>query len=259
MKDIIVIKCGGSMIDSLSDDFYKSIKELKDSGLQPVIVHGGGPAINQMLEQLEIESEFNNGLRKTTSDVMDVVEMVLSGSMTNTLVRNLARHQLSAIGMTGFDGSLLKAKAMDFNNLGFVGEITEVNTDFLLNIISMGIIPVISPLAAGIDGAACYNINADTAAGSIAVSLRASKLLFVTDVPGVLKEKDLIERAAVSDIMKLIEEGTITGGMVPKVLAAIDSLDGGMSNVMIVSGKSSLLNGDKLIGTTIHKELEAVY
>ncbi|RST73022.1 acetylglutamate kinase [Siminovitchia acidinfaciens] len=259
MKDIIVIKCGGSMIDSLSDDFYKSIKDLKDSGLQPVIVHGGGPAINQMLEELEIKSEFNNGLRKTTSDVMEVVEMVLSGSMTNTLVRNLAKHGLPALGMTGFDSSLLKAKALDFENLGFVGEITEVNSDFLLNIISMGVIPVISPLAAGIDGAACYNINADTAAGAIAVALNASKLLFVTDVPGVLKEKSLIENATVPDMMKLIDDGTITGGMVPKVMAAIDSLDGGMSNVMIVSGKNSLLNGEKIVGTTIYKEMEAVY
>src|SRR5690606_34861742 len=160
---------------SLSDDFYRSIRTLKDSGLQPVIVHGGGPAINQMLEELEIESEFNNGLRKTTSDVMEVVEMVVSGSMTNVLVRNLTEHQMPALGLTGFDGSLLKAKAKDFESLGFVGEITEVNKDFLLNIISMGVIPVISPLAEGIDGAACYNINADTAAGSIAVALKASR------------------------------------------------------------------------------------
>ncbi|GIN21197.1 MAG TPA: acetylglutamate kinase [Bacillus bacterium] len=259
MKDIIVIKCGGSMIDSLSDEFYKSIKALKDSGLHPVIVHGGGPAINQMLDELKIESEFHNGLRKTTSKVMDVVEMVLSGSMTNTLVRNLAKYQLPALGMTGFDGSLLKAKAKDFENLGFVGEVKEVNSDFLFNIISMGVIPVISPLAEGIDGASCYNINADTAAGSIAVALKASKLLFVTDVPGVLKESTLIENATVPDILSLIDDGTITGGMVPKVMAAINSLDGGMSNVMIVSGKNSLLNGEKLVGTTIYKELEAVY
>ena len=259
MKDIIVIKCGGSMIESLSDDFYKGIKTLKDSGLKPVIVHGGGHAINKMMNDLKIESEFNNGLRKTTSNVMEIVEMVLSGSMTNTLVRNLNKQGMPALGLTGFDGQLLQAKAKDLDQLGFVGEITHVNKDFLLNIMSLGVIPVISPLAYGTDGAACYNINADTAAGSIAVALQASELLFVTDVPGVLKEKQLIEKTAKTDIMNLIEDGTITGGMVPKVLAAIDSLDKGMSKVMIVSGKNSLLNGKKIIGTTIHKEMEAVY
>ncbi|MFD1706632.1 acetylglutamate kinase [Siminovitchia sediminis] len=259
MKDIIVIKCGGSMIDSLTDEFYKSMKTLKDNGLQPVIVHGGGPAINQMLQNLEIESEFHNGLRKTTAEVMDVVEMVLSGSMTNTLVRNLTAHGLQALGLTGFDGSLLKAKAKNFEHLGYVGEITEVNKDFLLNIISMGIIPVISPLAAGTDGHSSYNINADTAAGNIAVALNARKLLFVTDVPGVLKDQELIEHASVKEIQKFIDDGIITGGMVPKVMAAIDSLDGGMSDVMIVSGKTSLLDGEKLVGTTIYKQLEAVY
>lgn len=257
MNKIIVIKFGGSMIDSLSEEFYEGIKKLKDGSWQPLIVHGGGPAINQMLDSLKIESEFHNGLRKTTEKVMDVVEMVLSGSMTNTVVRNLNKHGLSAIGMTGFDGHLLEAEAIDYEKLGYVGEITHVNKDLLLNVMSLGMIPVISPIAPGTDSQSCYNINADTAAGSIATAIGAKKLLFVTDVPGVLKEQQLIQKVTKSEIVELINEGTITGGMIPKVMAALKSLDGGMSEVMIVSGNANVVHGEKIIGTTIKKEMEA--
>ncbi|WP_339163265.1 acetylglutamate kinase [Siminovitchia sp. FSL W7-1587] len=258
MSKIIVIKFGGSMIDSLSDEFYEGIKKLKDGGWQPLIVHGGGPAINQMLHNLKIKSEFHNGLRKTTKAVMDVVEMVLSGSMTNTIVRNVNNHGLSAIGMTGFDGPLLEAKPIDFEKLGYVGEITHVNKHLLLKVMALGMIPVISPIAPGADGKISYNINADTAAGSIATALDAEKLLFVTDVPGILKNEQLMEVATKSEILNLINEGTITGGMIPKVKAALDSLDEGMSEVMIVSGNAHIVSEGKIIGTTIKKELEEI-
>lgn len=257
MNKIMVIKFGGSMIDALSEQFYEGIKKLKESGWHPFIVHGGGPAINQMLNSLKIESGFHNGLRKTTEQVMDVVEMVLSGSMTNRIVRNLTKHGLPAIGMTGFDGHLLQAKAIDYEKLGYVGEITYVNKDLLLNVMSLGMIPVISPIAPGADGKSCYNINADTAAGAIATAVEAEKLLFVTDVPGILKERQLIEEATKSEIIELINDGTITGGMIPKVKAAMHCLDGGMSEVMIVSGNANIVNGEKIIGTMIKGELEA--
>jgi acetylglutamate kinase len=257
MHNIIVLKLGGSMIESLSEAFYEGIKMLKDSGWKPVIVHGGGPAINQMLNSLNIESEFHNGLRKTTKEVLDVVEMVLSGPMANMIVKNLNKHGIPGIGMTGFDGRLLEAKAIDFETLGYVGEITHINKDVLLHMMQLGFVPVISPIAAGSDGRSGYNINADTAAGAIASALGAKKLLFVTDVPGILKNHKLIEEATETDIIALMKEGTITGGMIPKVKAALESLADGMSEVMIVSGNTNIVSGQNIIGTAIKKEWEA--
>lgn len=257
MGDVIVIKCGGSMIDSLSDEFYQGIKTLQDNGFKPIIVHGGGPAINKLLDAMQIESEFVNGLRKTTLDVMNVVEMVLSGTLTNKLVRELKKHDISAIGITGADGSLMHAEAKDLENLGFVGEITNINQELLMNLIAIGMVPVISPIAEGVDGADRYNINADTAAAAIAVAVQAKKLLFVTDVPGVLSGGQLIETATNIEMLQLIDDGIISGGMIPKVMAAIDSLEGGMTEAMIVSGFANLIEGSKIIGTTIRKVKEA--
>ncbi|MBS4203475.1 acetylglutamate kinase [Lederbergia citrea] len=258
MDGIVVIKCGGSMIDSLSKDFYEGIREMQNNGYKPIIVHGGGPAINQLLEDLSIESEFVNGLRKTTDDVMNVVEMVLSGTMTNKLVRQLQKHGITSIGITGSDGGLMYAKAKDLENLGLVGEITHVNQDLLFNLISIGLVPVISPIAMSSDSEDYYNINADTAAAAVAVAVKAEKLLFVTDVPGVFKDSKIIEQATTIEIMSLIDDGTISGGMIPKVMAAIHSLEGGMNEVMIVSGQTHLLDGSKINGTTIQREMEAV-
>ena len=259
MSGVIVIKTGGSMIDSLTDDFYKSIKQMQNLGYKPVIVHGGGPAINRILNGLKIESIFVNGLRKTTPEVMEVVEMVLSGQITNKLVRQLQLHGMNAIGINGADGGLLYARARDKENLGLVGEITQINHELIEKLIELDFIPVISPIACGVDGEECYNINADTAAGEIAVSIHAEKLLFVTDVPGVLKDGDIIENTTKSEILSLIDEGTIYGGMIPKVMAAIRGLEGGMSESIIVSGMSPLIDGGTIIGTIIRKELEAVY
>ncbi|HEY4553038.1 MAG TPA: acetylglutamate kinase [Bacillaceae bacterium] len=258
MTGIIVIKCGGSMIDSLDQDFYEGIKKLQEDGFRPVIVHGGGPAINQLLETLEIESEFIDGLRKTTKDVLHTAEMVLSGSMANRLVRGLQKYGMPSISVTGFDGQCIQAEAMDPERLGFVGRITGVDSGFLNNLISMGLIPVISPLAAGVDGEEFYNINADTAAGAVASSLKAEKLLFVTDVPGVLHKGSLIQHATYDEIMRYIQDGTITGGMIPKVKAALECLDDGMEETMIVGGNSPFYKDSAIIGTAIRKEREAV-
>lgn len=258
MAEIIVLKCGGSMIDDLSDQFYESIKLMKSKGIQPIIVHGGGPAINQMLDQLQIKTEFINGLRKTSLEVMNVAEMVLSGAMANKLVRELQNHDISAIGISGSDGSLLQAKAKDFHNLGYVGEITDVNEQFLFNLLSLGMIPVISPLAVGVDGPEIYNVNADTVAAAVAKAVKAKKLLFVTDVPGVLNGNTLLNNTSVAEINVLIEEGIITGGMIPKVEACIHSLEAGVEEAMIVSGHSHLFNGQQITGTLIQKEMEAV-
>ena len=253
MDGIVVIKCGGSMIDTLSDDFYKSIKKMQQKGYKPVIVHGGGPAINKRLDEMNIKSEFVNGLRKTTSDVMDVVEMVLSGTMTNKLVRQLTLQGIQSIGITGCDGGFMYAEAKDMHSLGYVGEVTKVNQQLLVNLLSIGLVPVISPIAMSEDGSERFNINADTAAAAVAVAVKAEKVLFVTDVPGVLKDNQIIEQASRTEMISLIDNGTISGGMIPKVMAAVRSLDGGLKEAMIVSGKTQLLDGEKIVGTTIVK------
>lgn len=258
MDKIIVIKCGGSMIDDLTDQFFADIKKIQKHGYKPIIVHGGGPAINRLLENLQIQSEFINGLRKTTREVMEVVEMVLSGNITNKIVRSMHTNGISAIGVTGSDSGLIQAEAKDFENLGLVGEVTEINRDLLLNLISMDLVPVISPIAIGKNTTEYYNVNADSAAAAIAVAVNAEKMLFVTDVPGVLKGEQMLEKVTQKDILSLIEDGVITGGMIPKVLAALKSLEGGMNRVMIVSGKSPLFRKGQFIGTTILKEQEAV-
>ena len=254
MNNIIVVKCGGSTIAELSDDFFFSIKALKDAGNLPIIVHGGGPEINKMLQVLKIESEFINGLRKTTKEVLDTAEMVLCGKVNKRLVMKLQNAGLNSIGLSGCDAKLIEAVAIDKQTLGFVGDVTNVNAIFLKDILEQGMIPVIAPIGIGEDGES-YNINADSAAGAIADSLGANQLLFVTDVPGVLKEGVLLEQVTITDIVNLIEEGTIYGGMIPKVKAAIKSLQGNIESVMIVNGKGTSLTKDgNIVGTKVLKQ-----
>ncbi|MBO0992999.1 acetylglutamate kinase [Bacillus sp. SD088] len=258
MEKIIVIKCGGSMIDDLSEKFFMDIKKMQEHGFKPIIVHGGGPAINRLLENLQIQSEFINGLRKTTEEVMEVVEMVLSGSITNKIVRSMHANGISAIGMTGSDSGLIQAEAKDFEKLGFVGEVTSINRELLLNLLSMDLVPVISPIAISENSNQYFNVNADSAAAAIAVAMNADKILFVTDVPGILKNKQVMETVSQNEVQTLIQEGVITGGMIPKVLAALKSLEGGMNRVMIVSGKTPLYREGHFIGTTILKAEKVV-
>lgn len=257
--ETIVIKCGGSILSQLSDSFFNSIKELKESGYKVVVVHGGGPEIGQTLSSLNIKSEFVNGLRKTTKEVLDVVEMVLSGTVNKKVVVELEKAGIPSVGLSGCDARLIKAKPVDLEQLGYVGEVERINVAFLEYLISQNYVPVISPI--GIDeNFSKYNINADTAAASVAIALKAKHLLFVTDVDGIKKDGELLPSLSTDSVLTLIDEGTIYGGMIPKVKAALSALnDGGLNEITIINGKGSLLSMDgTLKGTKIVKELEVV-
>lgn len=254
MNDIIVLKCGGSIIDQLSPSFFANIRNLQEKGLKPIIVHGGGPAIGEMLSDLEIESEFINGLRKTTKEVMNVVEMVLTGVVRNEITRKLSDAGIQSVGLSGSDANLLAAKPKDFEGLGYVGEVTDVNVDVIRRLIDIDIVPVITPIGIGLDGTR-YNVNADTAAGSIAKAVSAKQLIFVTDVPGIMVEHELLESVTAEDVNEMIHTGVIYGGMIPKVEAAFSGLSGGIQEAMIVDGNQSVLSTTEteLVGTVIRK------
>lgn len=251
MDNIIVFKCGGSSVDDLSDEFFANMHILQKSGIKPVIIHGGGPAIKNNLSKLNIEFEFIDGLRKTTKEIIDVVEMVLSGNVNSSLTRRFNQANLKAIGVAGTDDQLIIAKPINFEKYGLVGEVEEVNVSLLKKLLKDDYIPIISPIA--IDKAGNrYNVNADTAAGSIAKALQAKQLIFVTDVPGILKDDKLISEVTTTDVEKLINKGTIYGGMIPKVRAALNGLEGNVNEVKIINGKKSVLtNENQLLGTTI--------
>ena len=252
VDEIIVLKCGGSALDDLSDQFFENIRYLQKAGKKLVIVHGGGPAIGEMLEQLQIKSEFIDGLRKTTEEMMDTVEMVIVGKVNPALTRRVNSFGLQAVGLSGSDLTFLHARPIDKEKYGLVGEVSYVNTDRLRQLLDVDVIPVISPIALGEDGKR-YNVNADTAAGAIASALRAEELIFVTDVPGILHDGKLLEHVTTSQVESLITKGVIYGGMIPKVEAALDGIYGNVHKVMIVNGKDSQLKTKtELKGTTIH-------
>ena len=251
-KKTIVIKYGGHAMgdDKLAEDFAKDIVLLKQVGLNPIIVHGGGPQIGAMLERLKIQSSFIDGLRVTDKDTIDVVEMVLAGSINKQIVTAINKAGGRAVGISGKDGSLIKARKLhrtkrdpDSNiekvlDLGFVGEPEEVNPKALNMIVETGLIPVIAPIGIGADGET-YNINADTAAGAIAAAAKAARLLMLTDVAGVLdKDKKLIERISVDDAKKLEADGVIEGGMIPKVNTCINAREQGVDAVVVLDGRA---------------------
>ncbi|MCT8140432.1 acetylglutamate kinase [Anaerobacillus sp. CMMVII] len=258
MNDVIVVKCGGSTLNELSDQFFSSMKLLKDLDLKPIIVHGGGPEINELLNKLQVTSEFVGGLRKTTEEVLEVAEMVLTGKVNKWLVTKFQKAGLTSIGISGCDASLLKALPINKEQLGFVGKVTSVNGEFLQQLLSINVMPVIAPI--GIDDAGNhYNINADTAAGAVAESIKAKKMIFVTDVPGILKDNQLQKVVSISEITEMIEDGTIYGGMIPKVTAAAKCLQGHIDEVYIIDGKGkNLMDGRELVGTKIVKSKEPV-
>ncbi|TCD16477.1 acetylglutamate kinase [Oricola cellulosilytica] len=247
----VVVKYGGNAMGdvSLGEAFAQDIALLKQSGVNPVVVHGGGPQIGAMLKKMGIESKFEGGLRVTDRPTVEIVEMVLAGSINKEIVAMINAAGEWAIGLCGKDGNMVfaeKAKKTvtdpDSNierilDLGFVGEPVEVDRTLLDLLAKSEMIPVIAPVAPGRDGHT-YNINADTFAGAIAGSLGASRLLFLTDVPGVLdKQGELIKELTVSEARGLIKDGTISGGMIPKVETCIDALDRGVEGVVIVNGK----------------------
>ncbi len=257
MDNIIVLKFGGSTIDTLSEDFYKNLQKLQNVGLKPIIVHGGGPAIKKMLDEQHIHAEFVDGLRKTTAQAMDVVEMVLSGSVNSAITRTLNASGIRAIGLSGSDDRLLQAKAKNLLKYGYVGDVEQVNVSLLYELVNIGVVPVIAPVGIGEDGRR-YNINADTAAGAVAKAVSAKQLVFVTDVPGIMEENRLLETVTEKKIESLISSGTIYGGMIPKVQAALKGLSGNLDEVMIVDGNQSVLKRKetKLIGTVIKRSME---
>ena len=236
----IVIKFGGhAMGDSeLTHKFARDVVLLKQFGLRPVIVHGGGPQIGSMLEKLDIKSEFVDGLRVSDMETVGVAEMVLSGAINKSIVQAINQAGGRAVGLSGKDAKLITAKAKDAK-LGFTGE--PVNTDTsVLDVLAAadpGFIPVVSPISGGPDGAS-YNVNADTAAGVLAGALNASRLLLLTDIEGVMdKEKNLLTNLSSQEALGLIEDGTAQGGMIPKLMTAIDAVKAGVEAVVILDGR----------------------
>ena len=227
----IVIKFGGNAMGdtALTQKFAHDVVLLRQFGLRPVIVHGGGPQIGSMLEKLDIKSEFVDGLRVSDMETVGVAEMVLSGAINKSIVQAINQAGGRAVGLSGKDANLIMAKAKDAK-LGFTGE--PIDTDIsVLDVLASadpGFIPVVSPISGGADGAS-YNVNADTAAGVLAGALKASRLMLLTDIEGVMdKEKNLLTNLSSKDALELIDNGTAKGGMIPKLMTAIDAVKAGV-------------------------------
>jgi acetylglutamate kinase len=247
----VVIKYGGHAMgdESLALKFAADVVLLKQVGMNPVVVHGGGPQIGKMLERLAIKSEFIDGLRVTDKETVEIVEMVLSGAINKGIVAAINSAGGFAIGLSGKDGGLIKARKLrrskidpDSNiekvlDLGFVGEPTTVDGQMLMRLVAQDMIPVVAPIGLGEDGGT-YNINADTAAGAVAASVDATRLLMLTDVEGVLdKDGHLIPEVTVSEALALIADGTISGGMIPKIETCIEAVQGGAEGAVIIDGR----------------------
>ncbi len=240
-NQIFVIKYGGSaqITPELKEKFARDIVLMYLVGIKPVIIHGGGRAIGDMLGRLKIGSHFIDGLRVTDEKVMEVVEMVLSGSINKELTALLNEYGAKAIGISGKDASMLKAKPIDMQKYGYVGELTKIDPQVINNLIAEKFIPVIAPIASSDqNGHPGFNINADIAAGHIAASLKAQKIIFMTDTPGVLNnEKEIIHTLNKEQIKTLKTRGVIAGGMIPKVDACLDAVNGGVMKAHIIDGR----------------------
>ncbi len=250
-EEIVVVKYGGHAMgeESLAKSFARDIVLMEQTAINPVVVHGGGPQIGEMLKRLGIKSEFAGGLRITDAATIEIVEMVLAGSINKQIVGFINEAGGKAVGLCGKDGNMVTARKVsrhvadpDSNieqviDLGFVGEPEKVDTMVLNQILGRDLIPVLAPLATSKDGVT-YNVNADTFAGAIAGALNAKRLLLLTDVPGVLdKSKNLIKQLSADDARRLIADGTISGGMIPKVETCIYALEAGVEGVVILDGK----------------------
>jgi acetylglutamate kinase len=250
-EETIVIKYGGHAMgdEEVARSFARDIVLLEQTAINPVVVHGGGPQIEAMLKRAGVQSQFAGGLRITDKPTLEIVEMVLAGSINKQIVGYINAAGGKAIGLCGKDGNMVVAKKAtrkvvdpDSNiekvvDLGFVGEPDKVNTTVLDTVLGRELIPVLAPVCAAADGGS-YNVNADTFAGAIAGALKAKRFLLLTDVPGVLdKNKKLIEKLSVSEVRSLIADGTISGGMIPKVETCLYALDQGVEGVVILDGK----------------------
>ena len=239
----IVVKYGGNAMinEELKSAVMSDIVLLQLVGINVVLVHGGGPEISDTLKQMGKESKFINGLRVTDKETIDVVQMVLAGKVNKSLVQRLEQHSGKAIGLCGLDGRMLMAeKKSTAYDLGFVGEITEVNTQIIEDATKNGYVPIISTVAGGYNGAV-YNINADLAAARIAAEMKAAKLILMTDIKGLLKNKDdentLIPVVNVSEVPSLKKEGIISGGMIPKIDCCVEAVRRGVKRAHIIDGR----------------------
>lgn len=247
----IVVKYGGNAMteEHLKNGFARDIVLMKLVGINPVVVHGGGPQIGNLLERIGKQSEFIQGMRVTDSETMDIVEMVLGGSVNKEIVNLIHQNGGNAVGLTGKDGDLIRARKMEmtaFNeeinapeiiDLGHVGEVARINTKVLDMLIDDDFIPVIAPVGVGEDGHS-YNINADFVAGKVAEALQAEKLMLLTNIPGLLdKQGQLLTGLNATKVDALIEDGTIYGGMLPKIQCALDAVQAGVKSSHIIDGR----------------------
>ncbi|MGH6771483.1 MAG: acetylglutamate kinase [Xanthobacteraceae bacterium] len=250
-EEIVVVKYGGHAMgeEEMARSFARDIVLMEQTAINPVVVHGGGPQIGEMLKRLGIKSEFAAGLRITDAATIEIVEMVLAGSINKQIVGFINEAGGKAVGLCGKDGNMVTARKISRTmadpgsniervvDLGFVGEPEKVDTMVLDQILGRELIPVLAPLATSREGVT-YNVNADTFAGAIAGALKAKRLLLLTDVPGVLdKSKNLIKQLSADDARRLIADGTISGGMIPKVETCLYALDQGVEGVVILDGR----------------------
>jgi acetylglutamate kinase len=266
----IVVKYGGHAMadDQLKADFARDITLMKFTGLNPVVVHGGGPQINRVLDQMGIQCKFIKGMRLTDEATMDVVEMVLGGKVNKDIVAQVNRQGGRAVGLSGKDGGLIRAKKLhivyrededkppEIIDPGLVGQVEQINPDIINTLSAQGFIPIIAPVGAG-DSGETFNINADLVASSMAVALSAKRLIFLTDVDGVLNPSgDLISSIDMEEIHRMMKEKTISGGMIPKIECALEALKNGVEKVHIINGNKRHallleLFTDKGIGTEV--------
>lgn len=249
----VVIKYGGNAM--INEDLKRAVMNdvilMKLVGMNPVVVHGGGPEINQLLKKLDIESGFINGLRVTDASIMEVVEMVLVGKVNKDIVAQINRYGGKAVGLSGKDGQLIQARkqyTMVTNedgeeveqDLGFVGEVEKINTDIIYTMMEKGYIPVVAPVGVGVDGES-YNINADYVAGELAAALGAEKLVLLTDVEGIFANYEdktsIISSLKIDEVDAMIKRGVIAGGMIPKVQCCVKALESGVGRTHIIDGR----------------------
>jgi acetylglutamate kinase len=247
----IVIKYGGNAMveERLKEGFARDVIMMKYIGLNPVVVHGGGPQIGKVLKAMQIESQFVQGMRVTDRATMDVVEMVLGGKVNKEIVANITHHGGKAVGITGKDGGLIRARKLEVSSdnpdsltpeiidIGMVGEVESIDPTIIRSLEGNGFIPVIAPIGSGIHGET-YNINADLVAGKVAGALQAEKLILLTDIEGVKdKQQRLISTIDIQRVPDLINDGTISGGMIPKVNCCVDAVEAGVGKTHIIDGR----------------------
>ena len=241
MNKVLVVKYGGNAMidDGLKSSVMRDLVILNLLGIKVVLVHGGGPEISETIKKMGMETKFVDGLRYTDKETAEVVRMVLAGKVNKSLVELIGRNGGKAVGICGQDGQLLKCEIQD-EKLGFVGKITEVNTELISDLLNLGYIPVVSTIGYDDEGNV-YNVNADTAAARIAGALSAESLILMTDIRGLLEDKDnpnsLIKKVYVSDIPGLVKQGIISGGMIPKIECCKDAIRYGVNKVFITDGR----------------------